>query len=454
MTDATARAAGGVRIAVLAVVAVAIVAALVVVALVNGGDEGPSLSAPQTTVATTAPVATASSTTDHSATTVPPTSPPISTVPANAGGDYVAVSPVRLVDTRTGVGTAAGRSGKSPLVTASIVGKTGTSVAGQVKAVALNVTIAEPSQPGYLTVAAAGSRPFDVSQIAFVSATASSLIVTSASADGLIELRLSEGASSHIIVDLLGYFLTARSPDHLSIVPEPRPVTLVDTRTSIPIDPAKTTDVTLSQPQAGAILGITATGARAPGYLTVFGGATRPDTSAVNFGLGHDATALSIVTTSADRVVHIFNGSTATVHIVVFQLARLEAGTPSGALALNIEGTTAQAGRSAPFPFRTVDTRGTATCQATPGGGVSSISTIFPKARALLVSITVVNASVASYLTAFSGPGPAPSVATLNFDAREVRSNLAFVPVSGDRVNLVCGAGNPEYILDVLATLE
>ena len=70
------------------------------------------------------------------------------------------------------------------------------------------------------------------------------------------------------------------------------------------------------------------------------------------------------------------------------------------------------------------------------------------------MSVTVVNASIASFLTAYTGATQPPGVATLNFDAREVRSNLALVPVSGDRVNIVCGGGNPEYILDVLATLE
>src|SRR5205085_11922138 len=94
-------------------------------------------------------------------------------------------------------------------------------------------------------------------------------------------------------------------------------------------------DVALATPQAGAVLGITATGAVGPGYLTIYGGSTRPDTSAVNFGAGHDATALSIVATSADRIVHIFNGSSGTVHVVAFQIAGLETGSPPGGLALN-----------------------------------------------------------------------------------------------------------------------
>jgi hypothetical protein len=372
-------------------------------------------------------------------------------VAPNPGGDLVSVSPTRLLDTRNGTGVPAGRTA---LATLSIAGRTGNTTPGQVKAVALNVTVAEPSQVGYLTVSAAGSRPSGVSQIAFTGATASSLIVTKASPEGAVELRLSDGATSHIIVDLVGYFTLTRSADNLSIVAEPRPVALVDTRPTAPIEPAKAIDVTLPAPQAGAVLGVTATGARATGFVTVYGGATRPETSAVNFGQGHDATGLTIVGTATDRVVHIYNGSSAPVHVVVFQVARLVRGAPADGLALNVEGTVAQDGRSAPFPFRTVDTRGSATCANALGGGVSSIVSIFPKAKALLVSITVVNASISSYLTAYTGGAEPPPMATLNFDAREVRTNLAFVPVAGDRINLWCGGGNPEYIIDVLATLE
>jgi len=439
---------------VAALVCVAIAAA--VVAIVALRDDGGPSSAAATTVASVAST-TAPTTSLAPATTVAPPSTagvaPTTSVPINAGGDFVAVAPTRLIDTRTGVGTG-GRSGKSSSVTTSIVGLTGGMPAGLVKAVALNVTIAEATQAGYLTVSAAGTRPVDVSQIAFVSATASSLIVTRANPEGLIELRLSDGASSHLIVDLLGYFVADRSPQNLSIVPEAQPVALADSRAGAPVAAGKTLDLTLAAPQSGAILGITATGAQGAGYLTVYGGARRPDTSAVNFAVGHDATAVSIVATSADRAVHIYNGSSAGVHIVVFQIARLVAGAPADGLALNIEGTVAQDGRSAPFPFRTVDTRGSFTCPTNPGGGVSSVSSIFPKAKALLVSITVVNPSVASYLIAYTGSAQPPSVATLNYDAGEVRSNIALIPVSGDRVTILCGGGNPEYILDVLATLE
>jgi urease beta subunit len=434
-----------------------IVAIVAVVAIVAMRDVSPSSSsAAASTVASvpatsTAPTTVAPATTGAVTTTT--ATAPASSIPGNAGGDFVAVAPMRLIDTRTGVGTG-GRSGKTSSVGTSIVGLTGTVPAGQVKAVALNVTIAEATQPGYLTVSAAGSRPLDVSQIAFVNATASSLIVTRANPEGLVDLRLSDGASSHLIVDLLGYFVTDRSPQSLSIIPEAQPVALADSRGGAAIGPGANLDLTLPAPQSGAIVGITATGAQGPGYLTVYGGAKRPDTSAVNFAPGHDATAVSIVATGADRAVHIFNGSSASVHIVVFQIARLVAGAPAEGLALNIEGTTAQDGRSAPFPFRTVDTRGTSTCPTTLGGGVSSIASIFPKAKALLVSVTVVNPSVSSYLTAYTGTAQPPSVATLNYDAGEVRSNIALIPVSGDRVTIVCGAGNPEYILDVLATLE
>ena len=463
MADATTRSARARRVVGL-VVAVAIVAILAVVAT-RDDDAPPTAGAATTTPVTSTAVTTVASTTSAPTTTSPPTTSPtttspatsaapVATTPANPGGDFVAVTPTRLIDTRTGTGMTGAKAGKAPLVTASIAGRTGALFPADVKAVALNVTIAEPSQTGFLTVTATGSRPSDVSQIAFVSATASSLIVTSTNAEGLVDLRLSDGASSHIIVDLLGYFATERSPGNLSIVLEAQPRALFDSRSAAPVGPGTTADVTLPASAAGAILGITATGAQGTGYLTVYGGTARPDTSAVNFAVGHDATALAIVATSADRVVHIFNGSSAAVHLVVFQIAGLVSGTPPEGLALNIEGTIAQDGRSAPFPFRAVDTRRMATCPATLGGGVSSINTIFPKAKALLVSVTVVNASMASYLTAYSGAAQPPAVATLNYDARELRSNLALVPVAGDHVNIVCGGGNPEYILDVLATLE
>ena len=462
MADATDRAAPAPtrsrarRRVVAALLTVIVVSAVVAGALVvTRDDDDPTVSQAGATVPST-PESSVAATTTLIPTALTPTTTvaPSSTAPANLGGDYAAVAPTRLIDTRTGLGATGGRPGKAQVVTASIVGLTGSSDVGRVKAVALNVTVAEPSQVGYLTVSAAGSRPFDVSQIAFVNATASSLIVTRASAEGLVELRLSDGASGHLVVDLLGYFVSDGSAGRSSIIPESQPVSLADSRTGAPIAPGTTLDFTLPAPQVGAILGITATGAQGPGYLTVYGGSTRPDTSAVNFGLRHDATAVSIVGTSADRAVHIFNGSASAVHIVVSQIARLVDGAPSDALALNIEGTTANDGRSAPFPFRAVDTRGTHTCPTDLGGGVSSINSIFPKAKALLVSITVVNPSMASYLIAYTGSEKPPSVATLNYDAGELRSNIALIPVSGDRVNIVCGGGNPEYILDVLATLE
>jgi hypothetical protein len=211
--------------------------------------------------------------------------------------------------------------------------------------------------------------------------------------------------------------------------------------------------VTLPAADAGAILGVTVTGADAPGYITVFGGPNRPDTSAVNFGGGRDATGMAFVVAGSDRLVHLYNGSTGAAHIIVFEVARLVNGAAPDQMLLNIDGTVAQDGRSAPYPFRTVDSRGKSTCPTTLGGGVSNISTIFPRAKALLLSITVVNSSASSYMTAYSGT-TAPAVASVNFAPGETRSNLAIVPISGDRVNLVCGAGSPEYLIDVIAAFE
>src|SRR3954447_10471128 len=68
-----------------------------------------------------------------------------------AGGEFFPVTPQRVFDTRDGTG---GRLGPVPLGQGSDVTVTGVAgvPASGVLAVALNVTVDQPNQPGYLTV--------------------------------------------------------------------------------------------------------------------------------------------------------------------------------------------------------------------------------------------------------------------------------------------------------------
>ena len=205
------KAPGRARPAWLVVVAAAIVVAVVAIWLgVNrggGSDAGPATSTSAATSSAGVPATTSSAppTTSTAGGPAPTSTAPGPTTLPVPTGDYVAVAPVRLLDTRTGVGTPGGRKGPENLATASIAGRTGPLPAAAIKAAVLNVTVAEPGQAGYLTVFATDSRPYDVSHLAFGPGGAqSSMVVTRANPAGSIDLRFSEGVTGHVIVDLLG----------------------------------------------------------------------------------------------------------------------------------------------------------------------------------------------------------------------------------------------------------
>src|SRR5438045_3423413 len=104
MADARAPETGAARV-VLMVASLALVAALVVVAVVVvRHDDSPTEAHDGTTstpaISTSLP-ATSLPATSLPATSEPPSTAAVTTVAANPGGDYVAVAPVRLIDTRT-----------------------------------------------------------------------------------------------------------------------------------------------------------------------------------------------------------------------------------------------------------------------------------------------------------------------------------------------------------------
>ena len=81
------------------------------------------------------------------------------TMKATAPGGYVALAPSRLLDTRSGVGVAAGPVAPFGTVSLQVTGQGGVPSSG-VSAVVLNVTVAGSTAGGYVTVYADGeARP-------------------------------------------------------------------------------------------------------------------------------------------------------------------------------------------------------------------------------------------------------------------------------------------------------
>ena len=131
-----------------------------------------------------------------------------------SGGAFLSLNPTRMMDTRTGSGT----YGLATDATTTLAKPLGKLPAGRVDldfrslypaypavaAYALNVTIAEPTVDGYLTVWPAGSPQPNASSLNFrAGETVANSVLMSPGTAGRISLAIPAGAT-HVIVDLVG----------------------------------------------------------------------------------------------------------------------------------------------------------------------------------------------------------------------------------------------------------
>src|SRR4051794_36124566 len=123
------------------------------------------------------------------------------------------LSPARLMDTRSGQPTIDGLSGglgpihSAASVNLTVVGRGGVPATG-VGAVALNVTVTNPTIAGFLTVYPAGASRPTASNLNFIPAqTIPNMVLVSVGAGGQVAFYNSAG-STDVIVDVLGWFPT------------------------------------------------------------------------------------------------------------------------------------------------------------------------------------------------------------------------------------------------------
>jgi sugar lactone lactonase YvrE len=140
---------------------------------------------------------------------------------ASGSSSFVAITPVRVLDTRTGLGLAGvftSPVSRDLLVTGSIATADGTQIVvpAGATAVALNVTVVTPTAPGFLSVrpADAAGAP-STSNLNFVAGqvvpNAVTVAIPTAGGDaGRIEITYNAfevaGPTTHVLVDVVGYF--------------------------------------------------------------------------------------------------------------------------------------------------------------------------------------------------------------------------------------------------------
>jgi len=120
------------------------------------------------------------------------------------GGLYTAVTPVRALDTRFGVGAAQGRLGAGAWLTAPIAGRPGLPASG-ISAAIVNVTATNVSQATFLEVNQTGAFTGTSDLNLGPGGTGANLVIVPVDASGAIHVFNAAGAAD-VLVDVLGWY--------------------------------------------------------------------------------------------------------------------------------------------------------------------------------------------------------------------------------------------------------
>lgn len=133
-------------------------------------------------------------------------------------GPYVAVSPARVLDTRSGLG-ASGPVAAYSTIHVQITGSGGVPASG-VAAVVLNVTVTQPQGAGYLRVYPDGTAMPNASTLNFAAGqTVPNLVTVKLSPAGAIAITNSSGGTVQIVADVSGYYLAGSTDAAGSFAP-------------------------------------------------------------------------------------------------------------------------------------------------------------------------------------------------------------------------------------------
>lgn len=248
--------------------------------------------------------------------------------PATSG--LTPLQPARLLDTRAGQRTVdnqfsgSGALGQGVELDLVVAGRGGVPASG-VDAVVLNLTAANSSGPGYVSVWPAGSpRPFASNLNLAPGRNSANLVIAKVGGNGKVALYNALN-STDLIADVMGWFASAS--ELTSLVP----VRVLDTRSGSPtvdglysatgaIGAGAELDLAVTGragvPNSGVdsvVLNVTAITPSMSGFLTLWpAGGARPRTSNLNFTPGQVVPNLVIAKVGTNGKVAIFNSAGST----------------------------------------------------------------------------------------------------------------------------------------------
>ena len=351
---------------------------------------------------------------------------------------YVAASPQRVLDTRSG----------GPGVPAQPVGGTLTvtmpsSLPASATSVVLDVSAVGPTGSGYLRVAPAGSTPQTTALNYSAGSSTTVLAVTAMDSQRRVSLTTA-GTPVHLVVDLVGYFTSADGPGGRWVGLSP--VRAADTRTGqgVPAGPLSGS-VTLTLPASipasatGVALNVTALSPGGAGYLRLAAAGVTATTTALNFDARGSTTGLALTRTHQGQVTVTVNGAATGLAVDVLGYYEGTSTTGSGG------------GYLAVTPQRFLDTRSGLGASGPGNGGLTIAlpNSVPSSATAVLVNVSVVAPSSPGFLQ-LSAPGGSAVTTAVNVAGGRDETVLTLAPVSNGRLNLALYGSNAHLVVDLV----
>jgi hypothetical protein len=377
------------------------------------------------------------------------------TAQVRVSSSFVPLGPVRILDTRNGIGAPSVKVASNGTVRLQVAGVDGVPP-GHVTAVVMNLTVTDASAGGFVTAYPSGAQPPTASNLNFVTEeTVSNAVTVPVGADGYVDLYNHAGGSVDLVADVQGYESDAASVPGGQDVAKglALPQRLVDTRAGLGAPKHKvmaggTISVQLPTGAHAAVLNVTVVNATQNGFVTAYpSGVTRPTASTVNYTAGTVVANQVTVPAGADGKVVLYN-SAGSADLIVDAQGYYGTPLPSP------QGL----GFTPTAPTRILDTRqgtGAALAKLGPGSSIALNVSTFAQgpspARYVLINLTGVDATApGAFLTAYADGTTRPTASNLNLIVGLAVPDLALVPVGSDGcIRIYNSSGTTDVVADL-----
>ncbi|GAB3469262.1 hypothetical protein [Actinophytocola sediminis] len=362
------------------------------------------------------------------------------------GSLFTPTSPVRVLDTRSGIGLPSpGAVPPRGTVTLDL----STRVPAGTWAVVLNLTGVAPTSSSFVTVWPSEEAQPTVSNLNLAANEIRANAVTVALGPSRTLNLYNHNGTINLVADLAGYY----APEGQALYNAHGPARVLDTRNGrgpIPAGGSIVVDTSTLVPSTGVkalTLNLTVVNPTATTFLTAYPtNVARPNASSINATRGRVTANQVTVAVGADKDIRLYNNS-GSAHVIVDVVGNYDTGFGDAFYPVN--------------PTRLVDTRA-------DGGGPLQGGFYYPWAiaedpespdatiSAMVMNVTGTGGTAATYLTLFPSGSPVPSASTINLSIGQSASNLATTSLGWDSddigpyygFNVYNHAGRIHVILD------